>query len=85
MILIHLFQLSFLHQSTTCNVKPVLESTVSVMKKKKLFRLVEVKAPNNNFSKCSEYGFLKNCISRYPWGCKEWVMLVNNRTNHINY
>ena len=53
--------------------------------KKKLFRHVEVKAPNNNFSGCSECDFLQDCISRYPWGCDEWAMLVNDLTKHINY
>ena len=57
---------------------------VSVMKKR-LFRHVEVKAPNNNFSRCSECDFLQDCISRYPRGCDEWATLVNVRTKHINY
>ena len=53
--------------------------------KKKLFKHVEVKAPNNNFSRYIEYDFLQDCISRYPRGCEEWAMLVNDRTKHINY
>ena len=57
---------------------------VSVMKKK-LFRHIEVKAQNNNFSRCSECDFLQDCISRYPYGCDEWATLVNDRTKHINY
>ena len=57
---------------------------VSVMKKK-LFRHVEVKAPNNNFSRCSECDFLQDCISRYPRGCDEWATLVDDKTKHINY
>ena len=83
-ILIRFSQLSFLQQSARCNVKSVSQSTVSVMKKK-LFRHVEVKAPNNNFSRCSECDFLQDCISRYFWGCNEWATLVNDRTKHINY
>ena len=75
---------SFEQQSTRCNVKPVSQSTVSVMKKK-LFRHIEVKAPNNNFSKCTECDFLQDCISKYLRGCEEWATLVNDRTKHINY
>ena len=44
-----------------------------------------MKAPNNNFSKCSECDFLQDCITRYPRGCDEWATLVNDRTKHINY
>ena len=69
-------------QSARC--KLVSQSTVSVMKKK-LFRHVEVKAPNNNFSRCTECDFLQDCISKYPRGCREWATLVNDRTKHINY
>ena len=65
-------------------MKPILHSTVSVMKKK-LFRHVEVKAPNNNFSRCSECDFLQDCIFRYPRGYDEWTTLVNDMTKHINY
>ena len=83
-ILIRFSQLTLLQQSTRCNVKPVSQSTVSVMKKK-LFRNVEVKAPSSNFSRCSECDFLQDCISRYPWGCNEWATLVNHKTKHINY
>ena len=83
-ILIQPAQQLVLQQSARCNVKPVSQSTVSVMKKK-LFRHVEVKAPNNNFSKCSECDFLQDCISRYPRGCDEWATLMNDRTKHINY
>ena len=75
---------SFEQQSARCNIKPVAQSTVNVMKKK-LFRHVEVKALNNNFSKYTECGFLQDCISKYPWDCKEWATLVNDRTKHINY
>ena len=71
-------------QSAKCNVKPMSQSTVSVMKKK-LFRHVEVKAPNNNFSRYTKCDFLQDCISKYPRGCKEWATLVNDRTKHINY
>ena len=83
-ILIRFSQLTLLQQSARCNMKPVSQSTVSVMKKK-LFRNVEVKAPSSNFSRCSECDFLQDCISRYPRGCDEWAMLVNDRTKHINY
>ena len=76
LILIQFFQLSLLQQSARCNVKPVLHSTFSVMKKK-LFKHVEVKAPNNNFSGCSECDFLQDCISKYPRGCNEWACLVD--------
>ena len=82
-ILIQSAQQLVLQQSARCNVKPVSQSTVSVMKKR-LFRHVEVKAPNN-FSRCSECDFLQDCISRYPRGCDEWTALVNDRTKHINY
>ena len=75
---------SFEQQSARCNVKPVSQSAVSVMKKK-LFRHVEVKALNNNFSRCTECDFLQDCISKYPRGCEEWATLVNDRTKHINY
>ena len=75
---------SFEQQSTRCNVKPMSQSRVSVLKKK-LFKHVEVKAPNNNFSRCTECNFLQDCISKYPRGCEEWAMLVNDRTKHINY
>ena len=44
-----------------------------------------MKAPNNNFSRCSECDFLQDCITRYPRGCDEWATLVNDRTKHINY
>ena len=83
-ILIRFSQLTLLQQSARYNVKPVSQSTVSVMKKK-LFRNVEVKAPNSNFSRCSECDFLQDCISRYPRGCDEWATLVNDRTKYINY
>ena len=83
-ILIRFSQLTLLQQSARCNMKPVSQSTVSVMKKK-LFRNVEVKAPSSNFSRCSECDFLQDCISRYPRGCDEWATLVNDRTKHINY
>ena len=83
-ILIRFSQLTLLQQSTRCNMKPVLQSMVSVMKKK-LFRNVEVKAPSSNFSRCSECNFLQDCISRYPRGCDEWATLMNDRTKHINY
>ena len=83
-ILIRFSQLLLLQQSARCNVKPVSQSTVSVMKKK-LFRNVEVKAPSSNFSRCSECDFLQDFISRYPRGCNEWATLVNDRTKHINY
>ena len=83
-ILIRFSQLTLLQQSARCNVKPVSQSTVSVMKKK-LFKNVEVKAPSSNFSNYSECDFLHNCISRYPWGCNEWATLMNNRTKHNNY
>ena len=83
-ILIRFFQLSFLQQSARCNVKPISQSTVSGMKRK-LFRHVEVKEPNNNFSRYSECDFLQDCISRYPRGCDEWATLVNDMTKHINY
>ena len=83
-ILIRFSQLMLLQQSARCNVKPVSQSTVSVMKKK-LFRNVEVKAPSSNFSRCSGCDFLQNCISRYPRGCDECATLVNDRTKHINY
>ena len=83
-ILIRFSQLTLLQQSARCNVKPVLQFTVNIMKKK-LFRNVEVKAPSSNFSRCSECDFLQDCISRYPRGCDEWATLVNNRTKHINY
>ena len=83
-ILIRFSQLTFLQQSARCNVQPVSQATVSVMKKK-LFRHIEVKAPNNNFSRYSECDFLWDCISRYPRGCDEWATLVNDRTKHINY
>ena len=53
--------------------------------KNKLFKHVEVKAPNNNFSRCSECDFLQDCISTYPRGCDEWPTLVSKRTKHINY
>ena len=53
--------------------------------KKKLFMHVEVKALNNNFSKCSECNFLQDCISRYPRGCDEWATLVKDMYKHINY
>ena len=65
-------------------MKPISQSTVSIMKKK-LFKHVEVKAPNHNFSRCTKCDFHQDCISRYPRGCKEWAKLVNNRTMHINY
>ena len=84
-ILIRFFQLSFLQQSSRCNVNPVLQSTVSVMKKIQLFKHVEVKAPNNNFSKCSKCDFIQDCISKYPRGCNERATLVNDKTKHINY
>ena len=71
-------------QSIRCNVRFVLQSMISVMKKK-LFKYDEVKAPNKNFSRCTEYDFLQDCISRYPWVCEEWTTLVYNRTRHINY
>ena len=83
-ILIQSSQQLVLQQSARCNVKPISQSTVSVMKKR-LFRHVEVKAPNNNFSRCSECDFLQDCITRYPQGCDEWAMLVNDRTKHIDY
>ena len=83
-ILIRFSKLMLLQQSARCNVKPVSQSTVSVMKKK-LFRTVEVKAVNSNFSRCSECDFLQDCISRYPRGCDEWATLVNDRAKHINY
>ena len=83
-ILIQFSELTLLQQSARCNMKPVSQSTVSVMKKK-LFRNVEVKAPSSNFSRCSECDFLQDCISRYPRGCDEWATLVNDRTKHINY
>ena len=83
-ILIQSAQQLVLQQSARCNVKLVSQSTVSIMKKR-LFRHVEVKAPNNNFSRCSECDFLQDCISRYPRGCDEWTTLVNDRTKHINY
>ena len=41
-ILIQFHDLTLLQQSTRCNVKPILQSTISVMKKK-LFKNVEVK------------------------------------------
>ena len=41
-ILIQFSDLTLLEQSARCNIKPILQSTVSVMKKK-LFRNVEVK------------------------------------------
>ena len=85
MILIRFFQLSFLQQSARGNVKLVSQSTVNVMKKKKLFKHVEVKAPDNNFSRRSECDFLQDCISRYPRGCDECAMLVSDRTKYINY
>ena len=44
-----------------------------------------MKAPNNNFSRCSECDFLQDCITRYPRGCDEWATFVNDRTKHINY
>ena len=44
-----------------------------------------MKAPNKNFSKCSECDFLQDCISRYRWGCNEWATLVNDKTKHIIY
>ena len=44
-----------------------------------------MKAPNNNFSRCTECDFLQDCISKYPRGCEEWAMLVNDMTKHINY
>ena len=44
-----------------------------------------MKAPNNNFSRCSECDFLQDCISRYPRGCNEWATLVNDKMKHINY
>ena len=53
--------------------------------KKRVFSHVEVKAPNNNFSRCSKCAFLQDCISRYPRGCDEWATLVNDMTKHINY
>ena len=83
-ILIQSSQQLVLQQSARCNVKPVSQSTVRVMKKR-LFRHVEVKAPNNNFSRCSECDFLQDCITRYPQGCDEWATLVNDKTKHINY
>ena len=64
--------------------QPVSQSMVSVMKKK-LFKHVEVKAPNNNFSRCSECDFLQDCISRYPRRYDEWATFVNDRTKHIHY
>ena len=83
-ILIRFSKLTLLQQSARCNVKPISQSTVSIMKKK-LFRNVEVKAPSSNFSRCSECDFLQDYISRYPRGCDEWATLVNDRTKHINY
>ena len=83
-ILIQSSQQLVLQQSARCNVKSVSQSTVSIMKKR-LFRHVEVKDPNNNFSRCSECDFLQDCISRYPRGCDEWATLVNDKTKHINY
>ena len=83
-ILIRFSELTLLQQSARCNVKPVSQSMVSVMKKK-LFRNVEVKAPSSNFLRCSECNFLQDCISRYPQGCDEWATFVNDRTKHINY
>ena len=83
-ILIRFSQLMLLQQSARCNMKPISQSTVSVMKKK-LFRNVEVKALSSNFSRCSECDFLQDCISRYPRGYDEWATLVNDRTKHINY
>ena len=44
-----------------------------------------MKAPNNNFSKCSKCDFLQDCISKYPRDCDEWATLVNDKTKHINY
>ena len=82
-ILIRFSQLTFLQQSAKCNVKPVSQSTVSVVKKK-LFKHIEVKAPNN-FSRCSERDFLQDCISRYLRGCDEWATLMYDKTKHINY
>ena len=83
-ILIQSAQQLVLQQSARCNVKPISQSTVSIMKKR-LFRHVELKAPNNNFSKCSECDFFQDFISRYPRGCDEWATLANDRTKHINY
>ena len=83
-ILIRFSQLTLLQQSARCNVKPVSQSTISVMKKK-LFKNVEVKASSSNFSRCSECDIFQDCISRYPWGCDEWATLMNDRTKHINY
>ena len=65
-------------------MKPILHPTMNVMKKK-LFRHIEVKAPNNNFSRCSECNFLEDYISTYPRGFEEWIMFVNDRIRHINY
>ena len=83
-ILIRFSELKLLQQSARCHIKPVSQSTVSVMKKK-LFKNVEVKASNNNFSRCSECDFLQDCISKYPWDRDEWATLVNDKTKHINY
>ena len=77
-------QLFFLvQQSGSCIVKRVSQSTISGMKK--LFMHVEVKALNNNFSRCIMCDLLQDCIFRYVQGCKEWATLVNDRTWHINY
>ena len=44
-----------------------------------------MKAPKNNFSRYTECDFLQDCISKYPRGCEEWAMMINDRTKHINY
>ena len=65
-------------------LKVVSEAAVSKSKNRESI-IVMVNPLGSNFERCIGCNFLQGCILKYPRDCPKWQVLVDSKTQHINY